>query len=316
MLSIVGGVAGLLLSFWLIKLTAPAELKLTFDPGRLVTVTINPEHRQYKDGEAVSRYADRALRALREIPGVEKAAISSSSVTTGWSAYHQVTFRDKTLNGPEGARVIISYVSPEFCSMLGQNLRQGRPFSPGAEARNQALVNEDFVRVFFPDRDTIGEEVLIYSNGAKQTWVAITGVVADRNKRLVLRENYPEIYVSSELPFVMSHQIAVQPEPVFSDLEPPQGICDSRNDASGAGDREGKIEKIKFLQEFDQAPNAKKQAKQSSEQVIAACGIGPGIRQDGACGSSVAQAADQAGEESESERENKESDDLLHGRPF
>lgn len=292
MLSIAGGVAGLLLSFWLIKLTAPAELELTFDPGlfgvafgsaivigglvsilpafragkadlsialkdggqssatrqrhrlrnflvgsqvgmatiltvaavlfgrsflavftaemnfdpgRMVTVTISPEPRQYKDGEAVSQYADRALRALEDMPGVEKAAVSSSTVTTGWSAWHQVTFRDKTLNQPDGARVSISYVSPGFCSMLGQNLRQGRPFSPGSEARNQALVNEGFVRAYFSNRDPIGEEILI--DASKETWVAITGVVNDRNTRLVVHENYPEIFVSSELPFAMGHQI-------------------------------------------------------------------------------------------------------------
>lgn len=185
---------------------------MNFDPHRLVAVTINPEHRLYQGGEAVSRLAGEALQAVSEMPGVEAAAISSSDITSGWNAWHQAEFRDRSINLSGELRTSVNYVSPEFCDMIGMPLRQGRPFSENKSERlNQALINETFARRFFPEgKDPIGQEFRLdrgAADGARETFVTITGIVDDRNPRLILREAHPEIYVSADHPFNLTHQI-------------------------------------------------------------------------------------------------------------
>lgn len=186
---------------------------INIDPERLVNITISPEHRRYQDGKAVSQLADRALRALSEMPGVEKAAVSSGEITSSWGAHYQVTFRDQSLNqGEDGApRAMISYMSPGFTDMIGMKLRQGRPMSENqSEVLNEAVINQTFARTFFPEGiDPIGQEVALPKYHSKETpkYVTITGVVNDRNPRLHLRDANPEIFLSAQHPFKTMHQI-------------------------------------------------------------------------------------------------------------
>jgi putative ABC transport system permease protein len=185
---------------------------LNFDPSHLVAVTINPEHRLYKGGEAISRLANEALLAVSEMPGVEKAAVSNCGVTSGWNASNRPIFRDNSLNQGDGPRSTVNHVSLEFCDLIGMTLRKGRPLSENKSERlNQALINQTFVQKYFPEGvDPIGHEIrmdLRTSTGTKENWVTITGIINDRNPRLIRQQVHPGVYVSVDRPISYTHQI-------------------------------------------------------------------------------------------------------------
>jgi len=98
-------------------------------------------------------------------------------------------------------------ISPGFFRALGIPLLRGRDFSEAdtLTAPGVAIVNESFVRRFFPNEDPLGQHVTLASNpgplDAKDgsgvaTWYEIIGVVGDVKSLSAQPEPSPEIYRS------------------------------------------------------------------------------------------------------------------------
>jgi putative ABC transport system permease protein len=88
-------------------------------------------------------------------------------------------------------------VTDGFFSTLGIPLTRGRLFGPedraGAPAR--IIVNEAFVRRFFPSEDPLGRRVTFGNPQNKSTqWLTIVGVVADTSRGGVGRPPWAELY--------------------------------------------------------------------------------------------------------------------------
>ena len=132
-----------------------------FRPDHLLLAHIYVPPARYHDPDAISRFCDAFGGRLRGLPGVVGA-----SVTTGYppSMGWQQVF---TIPGMPVARssdvpvTRFAAVDSSYLRTLGFPLRSGRDFaeSDTAESQPVAIVNEEFVRRYFSNRNPVGLQI-------------------------------------------------------------------------------------------------------------------------------------------------------------
>jgi predicted permease len=116
---------------------------------------------------------NQTAEALRAAPGVNSVAIS------GWPILGHVRINsDISINGapPSPTPAFFRPVSPGFFSTMKIPLLSGRDFRPEDTSPGAAIVNETFVKTFFPGQDPIGRT---FERGVNQPVNKIVGVTAD-----------------------------------------------------------------------------------------------------------------------------------------
>ncbi|MGA7522001.1 MAG: ADOP family duplicated permease [Acidobacteriaceae bacterium] len=123
---------------------------------------------------------NQTAEALRAVPGVDSVALS------GWPLLGRIRInRDISVNGapPSPTPAFFLNVSPAWLSTMKIPLVSGRDFRPQDTSPGAAIVNETFVKTFFPGQDPIGRTFapVGYPNkpGASQQLDKITGVIPD-----------------------------------------------------------------------------------------------------------------------------------------
>ncbi len=116
---------------------------------------------------------NQTAEALRAAPGVDSVAISS------WPVLGHIRINSEiSINGapPGSTPAFFRSVSPGFFSTMKIPLVSGREFRPEDTSPGAAIVNETFVKTFFPGQDPIGRT---FQRGANQPSNKIVGVTAD-----------------------------------------------------------------------------------------------------------------------------------------
>jgi hypothetical protein len=132
------------------------------------------------------------IDSVKALPDVENAAIAGRALMRGTGYVQFAIFPDRP---PEGhLNTSLNVVSPEYFDTMGMHFSAGGGLDASTMQRKPApaVINQEFARRFFPNRDPIGQ---VFATGRK--WVApefqITGVVNDTKYRS-LREVPPPIY--------------------------------------------------------------------------------------------------------------------------
>jgi predicted permease len=138
-------------------------------------------------------FATRWLESLAALPGVKTAALTDAPPL---SPYQQVVFTSAqgsaaNANASAGSAprsMAVVSVTPDFFRATGIALRQGRLFTAqdGAEAPLVALVNEAFVKQYYPQGLTLGAQINgpgAAGHGGPPPTASIVGVVADVRPR-------------------------------------------------------------------------------------------------------------------------------------
>ncbi len=142
---------------------------------------------------------ERVLEAVRAVPGVEKAALTSLLPLSGSSFEMYAVFTETPAASPENAGVAFRYVvTPDWFETMGIPLMRGRLLGtsdrPGAP--QAVLINESFSARRFAGRDPIGERVRIGPfNRPDGPWGTIVGVVGDV-KQTSLSESTDAFYIA------------------------------------------------------------------------------------------------------------------------
>ena len=116
---------------------------------------------------------NQTAEALRAVPGVDSVAIS------GWPLLGRIKINsDISINGapPSPTPAFFLNVSPGWLSTMKIPLVSGRDFRPQDTSPGAAIVNETFVKTFFPGQDPIGRT---FERGANQPLNKIVGVTPD-----------------------------------------------------------------------------------------------------------------------------------------
>jgi predicted permease len=116
---------------------------------------------------------NQTAEALRAVPGVNSVAIS------GWPLLGRIMINsDISINGapPSPTPSWFLNVSPGWLSTMKIPLVSGRDFRPQDTSPGAAIVNETFVKTFFPGQDPIGRT---FERGVNQPLYKIVGVTVD-----------------------------------------------------------------------------------------------------------------------------------------
>ncbi len=156
-------------------------VKMPFAVEGMLTGRVSLPQRDYPDPESRLRFYGRLLTKLRNVPGVEAAALTDRLPATG---SRRVDFQiegrayagDKDL---PGARQ--SAVTPGFFEAFRVPVLMGREFSDldRRETMPVAVVNESFVRIHFPEGGALGRRIRSAGGGAPSPWLIIVGIVPD-----------------------------------------------------------------------------------------------------------------------------------------
>jgi predicted permease len=166
-----------------------ARIDLGFRSERVVLASVDPGLNGYSEQRG-QRLIEDLLERVRALPGVEAATVATS-VPFG----NSFTLRDvrrasdaladpKATAGSETAG--INFVERDYLSALGVTLLRGRGFGRADVASSPPVVviNETLARRFWPDRDAVGERLVIGGDAVARE---VVGVVRD-GKYIMLGE--------------------------------------------------------------------------------------------------------------------------------
>ena len=128
----------------------------------------------------LSGYYRRLVDRIQAVPGVEAATVAMFSPMSGSMRTSNISLEGFTPSPGTQTMVQVNQIGPRYTKVLGVPLVKGREFderdAPGAP--QVALVNQAFVRAFFPHGDPIGRRLGFGDDPAHQT-IRIVGIVGD-----------------------------------------------------------------------------------------------------------------------------------------
>ncbi len=142
-----------------------------FNPSGVMTAKASLDDVRYQDPAAFRKLLNESLAAMRQIPGVQDAAVGLTL------PYERALLSAVTLSdGKDAGREITTneiYVTPGYFKTLQIPVLSGRPFTDGDGPSTQpvVIVNQTFVRKFFAGANPVGRSL--------DKKMLIVGVVTD-----------------------------------------------------------------------------------------------------------------------------------------
>ena len=197
-----------------------ANAPLGYDPHNVMSVGIPIHQGTYLSWPERATYFEKLLNAVREVPGVSMAAISSNATppdngfTTKFEVLGQPSSNDQELR--------FNMVSPEYFSVLQIPLVQGRIWNPDENHTGAALVviNQTLARRYFPKGDAIGHSIRIpilttqppftFLSPSGSSSILIVGVVGDKRNDGLAKPVFPEVFAPYPFFTTMYTQVLVK----------------------------------------------------------------------------------------------------------
>jgi predicted permease len=149
------------------------NLRPGFDSNGVVTATLSLQDARYQTSGKVNRLFDQSLERIRELPGVEAAAVALAlPYERGINDAFQLPG-----DGPGDYHMTVEfYVTPDYFRALRIPVLGGRTFTEadGSQARKVVTVNEAFAKKYFPERSPVGMHI----KGGKDD-IEIVGLVGN-----------------------------------------------------------------------------------------------------------------------------------------
>jgi macrolide transport system ATP-binding/permease protein len=172
-------------------LTYFARIDPGFNPERVVTATIDPNSSGYSR-EQVLPLVDRLLAAIRAIPGVETAAVTTCGLMTNCSYSSGYAVE----GAGTGIQLNNNWIAPTYFATVGIPFVAGRDFTDRdtEQSPRVAIISESIARRFFPGQNPLGRRL-----GRGELDTEIVGVVRDVRPTLHA-EPEAMIYVPTQQP--------------------------------------------------------------------------------------------------------------------
>jgi predicted permease len=171
-----------------------------FDQSNVVTMQVVAAGPAFRSDTARKQFFDRALDAVRHVPGVVNAAFTSQLPLSGDVDGYGIEAQSLANATAGSAGSALRYaVTPEYFATMGIALHTGRVL--GAEDRGGApeaiVINQSLAARLFPGKSAIGERIRFGPELGGDKWDYIVGVVNDV-KHYTLAANAPDaFYVAS-----------------------------------------------------------------------------------------------------------------------
>ena len=185
--------AGLLLRTMYNLRSAP----LGFVPEHLIVGQLMVSQETQMAGNVQSIHQS-LLEELQRTPGVRHAAIATIlPMNPNVTAKIPVQVFGRSGPRDKNAKAQLRIVSPDIYNTLGTRLVKGRLFTD-ADTRNTpwaVIVNESFVRKYFPNEDPLGKQIRTGDDGPHK-FSAIVGVVEDARQKSLADGVEPEVDIN------------------------------------------------------------------------------------------------------------------------
>lgn len=193
------------------SLTAMYAVDLGFQPENLVTMRLTMPGTGYSEPDRIRAYDRLLLERVRAIPGARSAALVTFLPLEGMGIPARFRLASHPVPLVDRPRVWLYYASDGYFETFGVPLRKGRLFTSRDDASmpRVAVVNEAFVKKYFPNEEALGQRLLLQepkpvpkevsvigtmSLGAEVAW-EIVGVTADVKDGVRAASGSPQIYV-------------------------------------------------------------------------------------------------------------------------
>jgi len=170
-------------ALFIVNLENLEHTDLGFRRDHVLLVSLDPSPSGYSD-ERLSRAYQDLLARLERIPGVRSVSLSAPTPLQGAGASGFATAEGFQERAEDRRWISISYVAPKYFETLGTPLLAGRAFNFEDQAQpNVAVINRNFARYYFRDRNPIGKHVsLEHVTGVREPRTyEVVGVVGDAN---------------------------------------------------------------------------------------------------------------------------------------
>jgi predicted permease len=165
---------------------------------RVALVSMNMERAGFTPGEIDQTYAA-ALERVRNLPGVERAALVAVSVPLRSASAIGVALPDGSRPDIPGGGPYYSVAGNDFFTTIGAQVHSGRAFSDEEQRAPSRvmLVNETLARAYWPGRSPVGECVRL---GDDSTCTRIIGVVQNIVMFRMVNDDRAMIYLPPSHP--------------------------------------------------------------------------------------------------------------------
>jgi predicted permease len=181
-----------------------------FEPEGAIAADLAPAGPAFVDPAPRERYYEDALRVASSLPGVSAAGANVILPTRGryQQTYEAIEGYQPAPGEPMPTDEFRS-VTPGYFAAMKQHFVAGRDFtaSDDLKAPPVILVNEAWVRRYFPGQDVVGHRIQVDTDSyARTVWRTIVGVVSDAR----------EYGLDDAVPPVFYWPSAQEPQPVMT----------------------------------------------------------------------------------------------------
>ena len=168
--------AGLMLrSLWSLQ-----QVRLGFDPANVLTMRLSLPQASYEQPQQVVLFYDRAVAAVRSLPGVQVAGAVRALPLA--STIGDFGLRIEGYVPPPGtnAKGDWQIATDGYLEAIGERVIRGRSISRDDRSETQlvALINEDMARRYWAGQDPIGRRFKIGGDPSRP-FVTVVGIVGD-----------------------------------------------------------------------------------------------------------------------------------------
>ena len=166
------------------------EVEPGLQPQNLLTAKITLPAERYTDAESAIRFYQQVLERVKNLPGVQTAAVISHLPVEETGYNGNISVADKTYPPNESPLVEYRAVSEDFFQTAGVPLLRGRLFSKreGDDKQPVVVISDAMAKQVWPGEDPIGKQI---TDDPKAT---VIGVVGDVKNRGMLQQPVPEMY--------------------------------------------------------------------------------------------------------------------------
>lgn len=168
-----------------------------FRPDNVLTFRVTLPPAKYAEAERRVSFFNELLERSRALPGVQAAgAITIPPLGGHWGDFFEI--ESARPSGPEEQDpvTLVRVITPDYFQAMGVTLVSGRPFTEHdgrTEGAPIVIVNETFVRTFWPDADPLGKRIRYREEGSP--WFTVVGVTRDVKHYGLDAKMRPGVYV-------------------------------------------------------------------------------------------------------------------------
>jgi putative ABC transport system permease protein len=177
------------------SLNAAQRTDLGFDPDHVLNVAMDPIEIGYKPPE-VHEFYKTLLERVHALPGIVSASTASSVPMSYYNNGDGLTIEGyQPPPGEAGPGALYSVISPVYFETMRIPLIRGRAFtdSDDEESLSVAIVNEAFVKKYWPNQEPIGRRFRMNSDPSH--WLQVVGVTRNSRFSTITGDIDPIFYI-------------------------------------------------------------------------------------------------------------------------